>query len=141
MEKLQNAKKLLETGNYTCVACSQNKTLTSDKRGVAPLLEWLDSELSLADFSCADKVVGAGAAFLYVKLGARMLYAAVISERALAVLEAYGVSVSYSSLVPSIKNRTGDGNCPMETAVRGIDDPDAAVAAIRAKLLELKNNK
>jgi len=34
----------------------------------------------------------------------------------------------------AVVNRKGDGICPMEEAVEGIDDPSAAIAAIKEKL-------
>lgn len=93
---------------------------------------------SLAGFSAADKVVGKAAAFFYVLLKVERLYAAVISKHALEVLEFYGVPVEYGELVDAIKNRKGDGFCPMETAVLEINEPDEAVAAVLRKQEELK---
>ena len=39
----------------------------------------------------------------------------------------------------SIINREGSGKCPMEEATENINDPDEAVAAIGAKLKELRS--
>ena len=41
-EMLQQAKIYLETGDFTCVICGQRDTYRSTRRGVAPLLQWLD---------------------------------------------------------------------------------------------------
>ena len=71
MNDLERAENLLKSSDFTCVCCNDTETLTSRKRGVAPLLEWLDSGISLKEFSAADKVIGKGAAFLYVILDAR----------------------------------------------------------------------
>ena len=60
-----------------------------------------------------------------------------MSEKALGVFEKYGVEIFYTAVVPAIKNRTGDGFCPMETAVSEIDSPEEALGAVRAKLKEL----
>ena len=137
MERLERAKRILFDGDFTCAGFDGESTLCSKRRGVAPLIEILDSGKSVTRYAFADKVVGAGAAFLYVKLGVRMLYADVISERALDVLKGYGVYTQYREAVPYIRNRAGDGKCPMETAVQGIEDADTAVRAIREKLKEL----
>lgn len=137
MRDLEEARSLLERGNYTCVLCRDGSTVTDNRRGVRPLLELLDSETDLHGYSAADKVVGKAAAFLYCLLGVQALYAGVISRPALAVLENAGITVRYGVLVPAIRNRTGDGFCPMETAVWELSDPALAPDAIRIALQKL----
>ena len=83
-------------------------------------------------------MVGKAAAFLYVLLKVEKLYVAVISKHALEILQFYGVPVEYGELVDAIKNRKGDGFCPMETAVLEINESDEAVAAVLRKQEELK---
>jgi hypothetical protein len=107
------------------------------RRGIRPLLELLENGTDLHGYSAADKVVGKAAAFLYCLLGVKALHAGVISQPALAVLEATGIVVRYSTLVPAIRNRTGDGFCPMETAVWDLSDPALAPDAIRNALQKL----
>ena len=128
----------LEQRALTCVLCRGEMILESTARGVAPLLGWLDSGTSFADFSAADKVVGAGAAYLYVLLGVAEVYAAVISEPAWEILTRFGVSVLFEQKVPHIVNRTGDGHCPIETAVADAADPADALRRIRSRLAELR---
>jgi hypothetical protein len=137
MHDLESARSLLERGNYTCVLCRDGRTVTDSRRGVRPLLELLENGTDLHGYSAADKVVGKAAAFLYCLLGVKALHAGVISQPALAVLEATGIVVRYSTLVPAIRNRTGDGFCPMETAVWDISDPALAPDAIRNALQKL----
>ena len=141
MKNLNKAKELLLTNNYTCVLCRDSEIYTSAKRGVAPLVEWYEAGTDLCGFSAADKVVGKGAAFLYVLLGVGEIYAAVISRPALALLSAHGIKAEYSSLADNIVNRTGDGICPIESAVLDIDDPREAYAEIIKKLQELGARK
>ena len=95
------------------------------------------AECRAAGFSAADRVVGKAAAFLYCLLKVSCVYAGVISEPALQVLQAQGIPVFYSTLVPAIKNRTGDGFCPMETAVWDLKDPKKAPDTIRETLKKL----
>ncbi|MBQ8337756.1 MAG: DUF1893 domain-containing protein [Oscillospiraceae bacterium] len=138
MEKLtQKAKELLLSGQNTCVICRENEVFESTERGVKPLLEFLDSKTDLKDACAADKVVGAGAAFLYVLLGVREVYALVLSERAKAVLEENGVSVVFETLVSKIENRAKNGFCPIETAVWEQTEPAAALTKIRQSLESL----
>ena len=123
---------------YTCVAANGDIVHTSTQRGVAPLLGWLEEGLCLNGFQVADKVVGKGAAFLYLLLGAKNLYAAVISVPALNVLKNHGVAVTFTTLVPAIQNRDHTGFCPIETAVLDCDDPAEALIKIKNRLRELR---
>ena len=134
---IEKAKSLLKSGGYTCVLCAEDKTYTSTERGVKPLLAWIDSGTDMTGFYAADKVVGKAAAFLYVILGVKAVYAGVISEPALQVLTENGIAIEYDSLVEAIRNRAGTGYCPMETAVKSISEPYPALEAVRQKLKEL----
>ena len=134
---IEKAKEILKSGGYTCVICSDDKIFTSTERGVKPLLAWIDSATDMKGFSAADKVVGKAAAFLYVILGVHAVFAGVISEHAKNVLEENGIAVEYGCLTEAIRNRAGTGFCPMETAVKSISEPIAALEAVRRKLKEL----
>ena len=51
MTDLENAVNILRDRDYTCVLCKGQQLYTSDRRGVAPLLFWLDAGVSLQGFS------------------------------------------------------------------------------------------
>ena len=99
-------------------------------------MDLLDEDM--AGFSAADKVVGKATALLYCLLKVRCLWAGVISDAALEVLQAHGIGVQWQTRVPQIQNRQGNGRCPMEMATEGISNPEDAPAAIRKKLAELQ---
>lgn len=138
-EDLQRAQTLLKEGGYTCVLCLGERVHCSRERGVAPLLALLDGGEDCCGFSAADKVVGKAAAMLYCLLGVRRVYAGVISDAAVRVLRRNGIEVYRDRLVEHIRNRAGTGLCPMEEATRSIDEPEAALDAIRATLARLHN--
>ena len=139
MTLLENAKNLLfQNSELTCVICCDQRVYKSTQRGVRPLIEFLDSGENLKGASAADKVVGKGAAFLYVLLGVKEVYAHVMSESARTVLLQNGVTAVCDRLVPAIKNRKGDGFCPIETAVCEITSPQQAFKAICETLKNLK---
>ena len=140
MTDLQRAKDLLAQEHYTVVLCRGDATYTDIRRGVAPLLALLDGGEDLTAFAAADKVVGKAAAFLYLRLGVAAVYAAVISTPAYDLLTAHGIDTTYDTLVPAIRNRAGDGYCPMETVTLPLTDPAEAEAAIRKRLAELKKS-
>lgn len=137
MTDLQKAKDLLVQNGYTVVLCRDEITHTDTRRGVAPLLALLDNGTDVTGFSAADKVVGKAAAFLYLRLGVASVYAAIISTPALDLLTANGVAVTCDTLVPAIRNRVGDGYCPMEAVTLPLTDAVEAEVAIRKRLAEL----
>ena len=137
MTDLERAKALLAEGGYTVALCRGAETYTDTRRGVAPLLALLDSGADLTAYSAADKVVGKAAAFLYLRLGVKTLHAGVMSVPARDLLVAHGVAATCDTLTPAIRNRAGDGYCPMETVTLPLTDPAEAETAIRAKLAQL----
>ena len=137
MTDIQRAKSLLAEGEYTVVLCRGDDTHTDTRRGVAPLLALLDRGEDVTAYSAADKVVGKAAAFLYLRLGVTAVHAGVMSAPARDLLAAHGVAVTCDTLVPAIRNRAGDGYCPMETVTLPLTDPTEAEAAIRKRLKEL----
>ena len=134
---LKKAIDILNSGQYTCVLCKDNEIHISTERGVKPLLEWLESGIDLKGFSAADKVVGKAAAFLYVLLGVKEVYAHVMSESAIYTLSRNGIFPQCDISVKNIINRAGTGNCPMEEAVGELSAPSDALTAIKLRLAEL----
>ena len=140
MDRKGIAVALLKEGN-TCALVGEGKTLTSAKRGVAPLLAWLENKENCEGLFAADKVVGRAAAFLYVLLGVDEVYALVISESAEQVFQQFGIAYTYNEKVAAIRNRAGDGFCPMEQAVLHIEEPSKALSAIKRRLSELQEKR
>lgn len=136
MTDIERARARLRDGGCTCVICNGALTLASTERGVKPLLSWLSEGIGKG-FSAADRVVGNGAAFLYVLLGAREVFAEVMSEPALATLTRHGIKAEFGTLCEGIINRAGTGSCPIEQAVAGITDPTEALKAIKERLKTL----
>ena len=90
------------------------------------MLDFLGAGIDLCGFSAADRVIGQAAAYLFVLAGVTAVYGEVMSEDAYRTLTRFGVEVMAGKTVPYIINRTGDGRCPMESAVCGLSDPRAA---------------
>lgn len=131
------ARSLLSSGGLTLALCRRGMPVTSTMRGVAPLLELLDAGGDWTGACAADRVVGAGAAWLYVLLGVAEVWTPVMSRPARRILRAHGVSVVAERVTAGISNRAGTGPCPVEAAVAGIDDPEEALDAIRRTLARL----
>lgn len=137
MNDLERARQLLDSG-FTCVLCRGESVYTSMKRGVSPMVEWIESGTELRGYSAADKVVGKAAAMLFVLAGAVSVYGEVMSRAAEEFLAGQGVEHSCGTLADMIINRKGDGPCPMERLTADIEDPMQAYCAVRTKLIELR---
>lgn len=139
MNDTQRAKAILlaENSNYTCVLCRGKETLTATKKGIAPMMEFLDSGADLHGFCAADRIVGKAAALLFVLAGVVDVYAEVITKEAVSILENVGIGVSFGTCTEHIINRERTGLCPMELTVREIDDPEKARFEIRKTMQRL----
>lgn len=136
-EALKKAKDILLADNsLTCAACGDD-IFTSRERGVKPLLQLYESGRDYSKYSFADKVVGRAAAFMYVLLNVKEIYCVTVSELAADILKEHRIKLYYENIVPAIKNRRGNGFCPMETAVKNISQPKEAYEAIVKRLAEM----
>ena len=134
---LEKAKEMLILGDYTCVLFNGTQKHYSNQKGVRPLIEFLESNIDFSDYCAADKVVGAGAAHLYVLLKVKSVWANVISSPAKEIFKSNNIAIFFESEEPHIINRTGDGICPIEECVTGITNSNAALEAIQKRLKEL----
>lgn len=135
MTDLEKAKEILEKGKYTLVLADGDKVETDTLRGVHPLLNRLGKDYS--SYSAADKVIGKGAAFLYVLLRIKSVDCNIISKPALEVFERYGISIQYKDLVEHIFNHQKNGYCPIEEATAKANTPEEALPLIYQRLKEL----
>ena len=140
MSEKKRALGYLQDG-YTCAVCKEESVLLSKERGVKPLLGWLEEKADCEKGVAADKVVGKAAAYLYVLLGVAQVHAIVMSEGAEWVFRRFAVEYTYVEKVPAVRNRTGDGFCPMEQAVLMIDEPEKAYEEIKKTQVRLKEKK
>lgn len=133
---LENCKSVLHAEGCTCVARQDGRLYTATERGIRPLMQWLESGI-LHGAVLADKVIGKAAAFLLEKGGVTAIYADVISVPAAEVLERADIPYSFRTKVPYIQNRTGNGMCPMESAVLSVKDADEAYVKLQETLRNL----
>ncbi len=113
---MERLKQMLHNGGYSCVIGKGEEVRTFMRRGVADLFWLLKNEPSfLYNAFLADKVVGKGAAALAVLGGVQRVYADTMSQAAFDLLCENGVPTETAEVVPFIRNRKGDGMCPVET--------------------------
>lgn len=123
---------------HTLALCKCGEVITSDKRGIAPMADFIREGYNLFGYSAADRVVGKAAAMLFVKAGIKEVFAQTLSESAKDFMEKHGIAVSYEKLTDYIVNRNKDGMCPMESVVFDIQDVDEGVVKLQAKLEEMR---
>lgn len=136
MTDLERAKNNLV--GHTIALCKGNTVLTSDKRGISPMMDFIADGTNLSGYSVADLIVGRAAAMLFVKAGIINVYAKTMSKGGKAVLEQYGIAYGYGELTDAIINRLGTDICPMEKAVANAQTPDEAYICIKQQLELLK---
>lgn len=112
---MEELKKILLEGGYSCVIANGKDIRTFTQRGVADIYGLLNNDPAfLKGASIADKVVGKGAASLMVLGGIKKLYTNVISSPALSLLHQANIDVAFSKVVPFIQNRDQSDWCPLE---------------------------
>ena len=142
MEKdFQKAKEEYNSGKYTLVICKDEDIIKSDVTGIRPVMNLIDSKKDYKGYSAADKIVGRAAAFLYTLLQVKNLYGETMSKGAVEILKNAGIYYEYKTLTDCIENRQKTGMCPMDEAVKDIDNPKDAYEAIRNKIKFLQSQK
>ncbi|MGN0596537.1 MAG: DUF1893 domain-containing protein [Ruminiclostridium sp.] len=128
---ISEIKKLLLKSSYTIVVRKNGETFTSTLRGVDPLLKLLNENPDfLKGAAVADKVIGKGTAMLLAMGKPAYVFANVISDPAIEILEKYRVPFEYYTFVPHIMNRRGTDLCPIEKALLDIDSLDEGYKTI-----------
>lgn len=135
MTDLEKAIKVLD--GHSISLCKGENVLTSDKKGIAPMLGFIDGGTDLRGYSAADLVVGKAAAMLFVKAGISEVFAKNLSKSGKEYLEKHGIAVKYEVLTDRILNRSGNGICPMESAVSETEDFNKGYLLIKEKLANL----
>ena len=123
---------LHDEGLTLVVRSEDGMTYRFTQRGVKDLLTLVTEQPDLLKGALiADKAVGKAAAACMVIGGVKHVHADVMSEPALALLQAHGTMAEYTTLTHHIINRAGDGWCPMERLSRDENDPAAIISKIK----------
>ena len=139
MTDIQKAKELLAENRYTFAAVKNGEIRTSEKRGVAPVIDLIDSEPDfLNGASVADKVIGKAAAMLLTAYGVKEIFTPLASLKAVEYIREKQTKLTYENTAGYIINRDGTDMCPMEKTVLDISDEKEAERLIRIKLEDLR---
>ncbi|MBU7019233.1 MAG: DUF1893 domain-containing protein [Theionarchaea archaeon] len=131
---LKYAKEVFRTKGLAFAIVRDNEILSeSRERGVAPFLRVVQKK-NVRGASLADKVVGKAVAFLSVYAGIASVYTKVISSPAEKVFQEYNIHVEADAVVPMIKNRRGDDQCPIEKMIFTCETPEEAYKVLKEKV-------
>lgn len=129
---------ILHDGGHSLVVANGD-IRTFDGRGVSDLYRLLENDSGfLNGASVADKVVGKAAASMMVLAKLKEVYADIVSQPALDLLESNRIRITYGNIVPYIINRAGTDLCPLETRCLTCMTSQECFVQIRAFMKEIK---
>lgn len=103
----------------------------SDKHWLYPLFDLEDflhrSSIQARDLLIKDKIVGRAAALLIVRLGAKRVYADMLSKLGEEVLQKYNITYEYRMLVEKI-------GCQTEELLKEVLDPEEGYQLIKNRI-------
>ncbi len=130
-------KKLEDSGASCLIFLDEDIIFKSDERGVKPLIDFLKDSEPSKEYIIVDKVIGKGAVFLALNIGAVKVITPLASKLALDLAGYYCLEISAVKVVDKIRSRDGKGYCPIEEAVEGINDINRGIAKIRETIEHL----
>ncbi len=121
------------TEKTTCLVWHNGIIFEHEASGVVPIIDfWFAGELQ--DAIVIDKVVGKASAMFIADGKAQFVYGELMSEPSGEILQGSDTAFEAGELVPNIKNRKGDGLCPMESSVLDTDDLNEGILRILKKI-------
>ena len=133
MTNLELAKQKLNNDSLAFVIVKDGTVVrTGTRDGVGELIDAIDALSEQAHGAAlADKIVGKAVAMVARTAQMRAVYSPLMSQAACDALTHDQIAFEYDRLVPLILNKRSDGPCPMERLTLPIDEPRAAVSALR----------
>ena len=137
MENLEIAKTTLLENDYSIVLVKENEIVnTSRKNGLLPILDLYNNDKSILENAIvADKVIGKAAALILKEANIKELYAELISENAIELLDKTNIKYRYNKKVREIRNRDNTDICPMEELALESNNADELIEKIKEKFI------
>ena len=118
----------LKINNYALIASNGYHSTDS---GIKPVISKINENIDYFNgLDVADKIIGKASAMLFALSKPKSIECIVLSETGQHILEKYKIPYKYEVLTKQIINRKGDDICPMEKAVKDIDDLNDALVAL-----------
>lgn len=126
---------------HTICLCKDGNCLYSERRGIAPMMNFIASGTDMRGYSVADLVVGKAAAMLFVLSEIKSVFAKTLSKSGEEILKRYEIPYEYETLTDKIINRDGTDICPMEKAVSVTEDPQEAYDLLSKRIKSMTSKK
>lgn len=133
MNDLEKAKEIFEKENCTLVLVKGESIIKSKEHGLSKLVELIDKDEDLTDYSVCDNACGRAASFLYVLLGVKEVYANTMAKLSIQILDRAEIKYSANAFVETLldsENKTDK----MELAVLRSGTPLKAFEDIKKEL-------
>lgn len=135
MTKLEEIKEILHQKNASLVVAYENGEIKEYYQNrindIKNIL--LENPVALQGAIIADKVIGKVAGSILAVAGVKEIYADVMSQYAISVLEENQIKYEYKNLVEYIQNNDKTGMCPMENKYKEEKD----IEMIYQKILQM----
>ncbi|MBQ1521738.1 MAG: DUF1893 domain-containing protein [Erysipelotrichaceae bacterium] len=139
-------KDVMHSEKLTCVIADEKEIIfKSDKKGIVPMLEFLDlyREKGLQPVYQADRIIGKAAIIIAAHCGISEIYADVVSQSAMNIACEKGITIYCDQLVEMILNPSKTKEGPFEAALHDVDPEDfeKVLETVRKTLAEIKAMK
>jgi hypothetical protein len=131
------ARDIMQTSDYAVVVIKNNKILCKKKgSGIKPFLQVIE-ELgdNIHNSIIGDRILGKASAFLCRYSQAKAVYSPYGTKTAIALLILGGIPSQIESMIPFIKNHSGNDMCPFEKMLENVNSPQEAYNILKQKLL------
>lgn len=133
MNDLEKAKEIFEKENCTLVLVKGESIIKSKEHGLSKLVELIDKDEDLTDYSVCDNVCGRAASFLYVLLGVKEVYANTMAKLSIQILDRAEIKYSANAFVETLLESENKAD-KMELAVLRSSTPLKAFEDIKKEL-------
>lgn len=132
----------LNQGEKTFVIADDKKLLHySNKRGLEPLLDLMRNDpAALESAIIGDKIVGRAAALMCIFCNVKAVFALIISDEAIELLEKNGILATWQETVPYIVERDLSSIYKLDLYLKDVEDPNEAVEMIKEYEMALSDS-
>lgn len=123
----------LNQGEKTFVIADDKKLLHySNKRGLSPLLDLMQNDpAALEGAVIGDKIVGRAAALMCIFCNVKAVFALIISDEAIELLEQNSILATWQETVPYIVERDLSSIYKLDLYLKNVEDPNEAAEMIK----------
>jgi len=138
MDNLKLARETLYIENQKIVVVNNGEIVyKNDGFGIKPLYNaYKQIKEQMNGASCADRVIGKAAAWIYKEAKIKELYCDIITTYGKELLESNGIEVTFIEEIDYVENRDKTGMCPVETLAKDETDFSNLLINIEKFLIE-----